>query len=66
WIEKLIFKLWFIGMRSHKLYEFGSKLLRYIRKLGIKPKFKNWSNGRVFPELAPKSFKEIWKNQESI
>lgn len=64
-IEKFIFKFWFIVMKNHKFYEFGSKLLRYITKLGIKPKIKNWSKERVFPELAPKSFREIWKNQGS-
>ncbi|CUS77392.1 L-lactate dehydrogenase complex protein LldF [Candidatus Kryptonium thompsonii] len=59
--EKLIFKLWLIGMKNHKLYKFGSKFLRYFYKLGIKPKFKKWSSERAFPELAEKSFKEIWE-----
>ncbi|MCX7761204.1 MAG: LutB/LldF family L-lactate oxidation iron-sulfur protein [Candidatus Kryptonium sp.] len=65
WIEKLIFKLWLIGMKNHKLYEFGAKILRYIRKIGIKPELKNWSKWRTFPEIAPKSFREIWRRQES-
>jgi len=48
-------------MKNHKLYKFGSKFLRYFYKLGIKPKFKKWSSERAFPELAEKSFKEIWE-----
>ncbi len=65
WLEKLIFKLWFIVMRNYKLYTSASKFLRYLLKLGIKPKVKSWSKERIFPELAPKSFKEIWRNQKT-
>lgn len=65
WIEKLIFKLWLIGMKNHKLYELGAKILRYIRRIGVKPELKRWSKWRTFPEIAPKSFREIWKEQES-
>lgn len=61
--EKLIFKLWFMGMKNVKVYRFGSKLLRILSRLGIKLEFKSWSNTRSFPQLAPRSFKEIWEKE---
>ncbi len=61
--EKLIFKIWAISMRNVKLYEFGAMLLRFISKIGLKPKLKKWARTREFPQLAEKSFREIWRKE---
>ncbi len=61
--EKLIFKLWLIGMKNIRIYKFGAQFLRLLSKIGIKPKVKNWSKTRAFPNLAPRSFKEIWEKE---
>lgn len=63
WLERIIFKIWFIAMKNHKIYELGFRILRYLQNLGIKLNLKSWSKERVFPKLAQKSFREIWKNQ---
>ncbi len=61
--ESLLFKLWLMGMKNIKLYKFGSKFLRILSRLGIKPEIKNWSNSWSFPQFAPRSFKEIWEKE---
>lgn len=62
-LEKIVFKLWTISMRNVKLYELGASLMRFISKIGLQPKFKNWTKTREFPQLAEKSFREIWRKE---
>jgi len=61
--EKLIFKLWLFAMKDAKIYKAGAKLLRFLRKIGIKPSLKAWSRTREFPQIAEKSFREIWEKE---
>lgn len=68
--ERLMFRLWAWGMRHPLLYALGTRLARWgqvllarrgwIRKIPLFPA-SQWTKGRDFPALAPKAFRDRWK-----
>jgi L-lactate dehydrogenase complex protein LldF len=68
--ERLMFRLWAWGMRHPHLYALGTRLARWgqvllvrqgwIRKIPMFPA-SQWTRGRDFPALAPKAFRDRWK-----
>jgi L-lactate dehydrogenase complex protein LldF len=68
WQERLGMKLYLLGMKDTTLYRWGSRLLRAALTLCGKRdqplKIGGWSDTRDFPPLAPKSFKQLWKEME--
>jgi L-lactate dehydrogenase complex protein LldF len=63
-IERFAIQVWFTTMKSSKLYRLASKVARIAQKIfrgtdGTLP-IPGWSRTRDFPQLAPRSFKEIW------
>ena len=69
--ERFMFQQWARLMRSPGLYSLAAKLARWgqillarqgwIRKLPMYPA-SEWTKGRDFPALAPKSFHDRWKD----
>lgn len=69
--ERSLFRQWARIMRSPRLYSLAAQLARWgqipfarqgwIRKLPIFPATE-WTKGRDFPALAPKSFHQRWKD----
>lgn len=57
--ERMLIRLWIIGMKNPKLYRFGSKVMRLLfrEKMSVPV----WSDNRELPKLAPKAFHELWE-----
>lgn len=68
WQERLGMKLYLLGMKDGTFYRFGSRLLRAALTVSGKRdepfKIGGWSETRDFPPLAPKSFKQLWREME--
>jgi L-lactate dehydrogenase complex protein LldF len=68
--ERLMFRLWALGMRHPRLYALGTRLARWgqvllarrgwIRRIPVFPA-SQWTRERDFPALAPKAFRDRWK-----
>ncbi len=61
-------KAWAMGMRSPMLYEIGGKAARLGSKFvgqGTPGPLGNWTKHRDFPEFAPKSFRQLWKERQN-
>ena len=62
----LAMKMWAVGMTSPKRYALGGRAARAGQALmgeympGV---LGNWSAHRDFPEFAPKSFRQLWKER---
>jgi len=68
WQERLSMKLYLLGMKDDTLYRCGSKLLRGVLMLSGRLdqplKIGGWSETRDLPALAPKTFKQLWREME--
>jgi len=68
WQERLSMKLYLLGMKDSTLYRYGSRLLRAALTLSGKRdrplKINGWSETRDLPALAPKTFRQLWKEME--
>ncbi len=71
WYEKLLFRLWTLGLSNKPAYLLGQKLQRFaMRHLFKKSKdgwltklpgpAKGWTAVRDFPQPPKKSFRELW------
>jgi L-lactate dehydrogenase complex protein LldF len=59
--EKLGFKIWKKAMKSRKLLNFGGSGLKNFL-LGFLFK-ETWGKRRRIPNLAPRSFNQLWKDR---
>jgi L-lactate dehydrogenase complex protein LldF len=63
-LERWGFKLWALAMRHPMLYEMGGlaaeALLPALADFGP---FKAWASQRELPEVAPKSFRQMWRER---
>ncbi len=57
--ERVVIRLWNIGMKNPGLYRFGSKMMRLIFRGKLKVPV--WSAKRDLPDLPPKPFHELWE-----
>jgi L-lactate dehydrogenase complex protein LldF len=68
WQERLLMKLYLMGMKDNTLYEFGSRALRIALRLAGRQsqpfRIPGWTETRDFPPLAKKSFKTLWKEMQ--
>src|SRR5262245_358443 len=68
WKERLSMKLYLLGMKDDTLYRCGSRLLRGILTLAGRLdqplKIGGWTETRDLPALAPKTFKQLWREME--
>jgi L-lactate dehydrogenase complex protein LldF len=66
WQERLAMKLYLLGMKDSTFYRVGSRLLRTALTLSGRESLTipGWSETRDLPPLAPKSFKQLWKEME--
>ncbi len=66
--ERLIVQLWCMIMKNLQLYRIASKFARVLQ--AFLPKRDSvlpvpiWSKSRDFPRLAPKTFRELWREVE--
>jgi L-lactate dehydrogenase complex protein LldF len=68
--ERTLMRLWAWAMKRPWAYSLGSRLARlgqrfiaregWIRRLTLHP-LSGWTKGRDLPALAPKTFRERWK-----
>ena len=59
--EKWIFYIWRKAMlKRSSMNQGGAKAKAFLLESFFK---KGWGNKREFPKLAPKSFNELWKEQ---
>jgi len=63
-MERLGFKVWAWVMRHPKLYEMGGLAAEAVMPLlaGFGP-LKAWGSQRELPEVAPKSFRQLWRER---
>jgi L-lactate dehydrogenase complex protein LldF len=68
--ERTAMRLWAWAMRRPWVYELGARLVRFGQRFFARegwiarvPSFpvSRWTDGRDLPALAPKSFRERWK-----
>lgn len=60
--EKVGWRLWKTGMQKRSLMDqFGGKVKNFFLKTFFK---RMWGNNRSMPEIAPKSFSQIWKQKD--
>lgn len=68
-VERLLVQIWLMLMRSEGLYRFASKAGRLLQSLFPKRNrslpIPIWSKSRDFPPLAPKTFRELWRDLEN-
>ena len=68
WRERILMKLFLLGMQDRILYRLGSNLIRVALTVsGNKNRVLNvpgWSESRDFPPLAKRTFKQLWKDLE--
>ncbi len=68
WPERLLMKLYLMGMKDSTLYQASSWLARAALTLAgrrSRPlKVPGWTETRDFPPLAERSFKQLWKEME--
>ncbi len=66
WQERLAMKLYLLGMKDSTFYRVGSRLLRIALTLAGRdsPTIPAWNETRDLPPLAPKPFKQLWKEME--
>jgi L-lactate dehydrogenase complex protein LldF len=71
--ERTLMRLWAWAMKRPRVYSFGSRLARWGQRLLARhgwiarvPMYpaSGWTDGRDLPALAPKSFRERWKEIE--
>jgi L-lactate dehydrogenase complex protein LldF len=78
YIERFVFGIYSLAWSSAGVYEFGTKAARLMQKLIVRngkigkvsgvlakiaPPLGNWTAFRDAPTIAPKSFREIWKDE---
>lgn len=62
--EKLIYFFWKNGMdKRSKLEKGGSKLKNFMLRQFFR---KSWGQSRELPEVAPKSFNQLWRERKGI
>ncbi|MDI6802680.1 MAG: LutB/LldF family L-lactate oxidation iron-sulfur protein [Bacteroidota bacterium] len=66
-IEKLLFRVWRSVMQNVILYNILSKIMQFLQPLMLQDglKIREASASKNIPELADKSFHEIWKSEFS-
>jgi L-lactate dehydrogenase complex protein LldF len=68
WWERFSMMLYLLGMKDSTLYRSGSTLLRAALALSGKLdqplRIRGWSETRDLPALAPKTFKQLWKEMQ--
>jgi L-lactate dehydrogenase complex protein LldF len=62
-------KAWAIGNRSPRLFEMGGRVSRMGTRSPLMPKslpgpLGGWTKYRDFPEFAPKSFRQMWRERQ--
>lgn len=62
-IEKLLFRIWRNVMQNVFLYNLSSKIMHFLQPLMLQDG--GWSVSKNIPQLADKSFHEIWKNSQN-
>lgn len=73
WAEKAIIDLWVIGMKSQRVYGLGHRVGLVAQKVFLRnskmkdrlPLLSGWTEHRELPPLAPKPFRDIWKERLS-
>ena len=64
-LEKLAFKIQSRVWSSETLYKFGNKIARIFQRFSaFAPPIRAWKKSREVPVIAPKSFREMWKDKE--
>jgi L-lactate dehydrogenase complex protein LldF len=68
WTERLLMRLFLLGMKDDVIYRAGSRLLRAALALSGKRstllKVPGWTESRDFPPLAEKTFRRLWVELE--
>ncbi|MDP2207499.1 MAG: LutB/LldF family L-lactate oxidation iron-sulfur protein [Bacteroidota bacterium] len=66
-IEKLLFRVWRRVMQNVFLYNLSSKIMHFLQPLMLQDGLKvhGWLAYKNIPELAEKSFHEIWESELS-
>jgi len=63
-------KSWSVGNRSPRLYEMGGLSARIAQRFMMGDQLPgilgNWTKYRDFPEFAPQSFRELWKERKPV
>jgi L-lactate dehydrogenase complex protein LldF len=63
--ERVMFKLWLMTMKHPWLYRLSAKLGRWFQPLFRTPsgslRVPQWTKTREFPQMAKRSFREMWK-----
>ena len=58
-------KMWSFGNQSPMRFELGAKAARLGQRVGIANRFLgNWTKYRDFPDFAPKSFRQLWRERQ--
>lgn len=58
-------KMWSFGNQSSMRFELGGKAARIGQKVGVTNRFlRNWTKYRDFPDFAPKSFRQLWRERQ--
>lgn len=66
WAWKIGMRMWSWGTRSPRLFAIGGAMARLgINRLGGKRFMQPWTKHRDFPDLAPKSFRQLWKERQT-
>ncbi len=62
-------KFWAIGNKSPRLFQMGGSMARFGRKHVLKNNLPGplggWTDYRDFPNFAPKSFHQLWKERQA-
>ena len=63
-------KSWSVGNRSVQLYEMGGASARVAQRFMVGDQLPgilgNWTKYRDFPDLAPRPFRELWKERKPV
>ncbi len=66
-IIALSMKSWAIGNRSPRLFELGGRMAKLGQKIvgnNLPGMLGNWTKYRDFPDFAPKSFRQLWRERQ--
>lgn len=64
-VERMGFRFYAWACSRQRLYELGARLARIFQPASkLAPPLAAWSAGREVPKVAPRSFREMWQNNE--